>query len=212
MVSEGIHGRLTATAWLATERPNMTQHDDFYREYFIQLRRECDAIRCEMNRFLYFALVILGAIGFSVVQGEEAERFFQRPSALLTEIAALVAITSLFWLRRLHMQQLADRWYILRDIARRHFNDGSVDVLHEDVACGRIEATKGKAYLRQEWILNSALTFPVYVPITLTCLAQTDFSVPARLLTCSLIIAVHFAASYCLLYSCATLRDPLKRK
>lgn len=46
----------------------MPQHDDFFREYFIQLRKECDAIRSEMNRFLNFAIIIVGAVGFAGVR------------------------------------------------------------------------------------------------------------------------------------------------
>ena len=165
-----------------------------------------------MNRFLYFALVILGAIGFAVVQGEKAERFFQQPFALLTEIAALIAITSLFWLRCLHMQQLADRWYILREIARQLFNNGHVDIMHESIACGRIDTTNGKAYLKQEWILNSALAVPIYALIVLTSFAQTNLSSLSRLFICVLIIALLFVVSYRLLYCRATLGNPLKRK
>ena len=43
----------------------MAEKDVFYREYFMQLRKECDTIRCEMNRFLYFSIFVLGGVGFA---------------------------------------------------------------------------------------------------------------------------------------------------
>lgn len=189
------------------------KREDFFGEYCIQLRRECESIRCEINRFLYFALVILGAMGFAMVRGEEARQFIRQAVAIPVELAALIAITSLFWLRRLHIQQLADRWYIIRGLAAREFDGGKMTLMHEAVACERIERTKGRAYVRQEWVLNAAFSLPIYVLLVASGFAEADasFLTPLRAFSVGIVV-LHFWLSYVLLYQRAKLTNPLLSK
>ncbi len=198
----------------------MTKPEDFYCKYFMQLRGECDTIRCEMNRFLYFALLVLLGVGIAVAkdgigsaagEGGNGGSLLHKLTALAMEIATLFIMTSLFWLRRLHLQQLVDRWYILQDIAHRRVDIPDTEKLHEDVATGRIKHDK-KAYLSQEWTLNFALAVPVYGLIILKCRGGGGPFSFVDAVICAGIIIGHLVISYCLLRGCVRLKNPLDRK
>jgi len=94
----------------------------FDREYFLQTRKEIDTEKRERDHLLNFAVVILGALAFAVVQSEKAQQFLQEPYSLMLEISTLIILTSLFWVRRKKLQQISDRWYTLYHMALRNMN------------------------------------------------------------------------------------------
>ena len=88
----------------------MQEPSSFDREYFLQTRREIDTEKRERDHLLNFAVVILGALAFAVVQNEAARALVQEWYSLLFEVATLTILTSLFWVRKKKLQQIADRW------------------------------------------------------------------------------------------------------
>ena len=178
--------------------------DEFHREYFIQTRQEIDTIKREMNQFLYFSVFIVGAIGFAIARGDNAQEFFAQPWALATEIATLAIVTSLFWLRRLNLQQIADRWFVLRRIVHRHFPSTKVEEMMEGLVCKRLE--RSTTYTKQEYILNLAISAPVYGLLTVTGLKGFGLAWQWGLAVAWTIAVAHVIASAFLLRH----REPLR--
>lgn len=68
-------------------------------------------------------------------------------------------ITSLFWVRRKKLQQIADRWFILQRLAERIVGKDGAGLLLESLVCQQLT---GRRYVEKDFFLNYALSSPIY--------------------------------------------------
>jgi hypothetical protein len=146
----------------------MTEPSEFFRAYFIQTRQDIDTEKRERDQMLNFAIATLGAIGFAVVQSETAQQFLQTPFSFLFEIAVLAVLTSLFYIRRKKLQQISDRWYVLYRLAAGFFGKQRADEMVEGVI---VRCLPTPRYFLKDYVLNIALSSPIYVMIAITTAA-----------------------------------------
>lgn len=180
----------------------MAELTEFEREYFVQTRKEIDTEKRERDQLLNFAVIVLGALGFAVVQSEKAMEFLKQPHSLMFEVSTLVILTSLFWVRRKKLQQIADRWYTLYRMEVKRLGKQRADQLMEAVVIRGFEKAR---YIRKDVVLNIALSLPIY---TLLFVSAFGLTLPAIIciLIPALIVAVHASFSFALLAT--KMRDP----
>jgi len=180
----------------------MAELTEFEREYFIQTRKEIDTEKGERDKLLNFAVIVLGALGFAVVQSDNAKEFLQRPHSLMFEVATLIILTSLFWVRQKKLQQIADRWYTLYRMAVRRLGKQCADEMMETIVIRGFEKAR---YLRKDVVLNTALSLPIYTLLFVSAIGLTPHNI-MRFLIPVLIVAVHASVSFYLLAK--KMRDP----
>ncbi len=137
----------------------MTGDKDFLRDYFLQTRKEIEHGKAERDRILHFAVIIIGAVGFAFAQSEHMQRFLLSTSGLFTEVAALVIVTSLFWIRRTKLRQIADRWFVLRRLLPRIVGEEEMPWMLENVV---YRGLSRRRYARKDIVLNLAFCLPIY--------------------------------------------------
>lgn len=134
---------------------------EFAQAYFIQTRQEIDTEKRERSQMLNFVVVVLGAIGYGIVQKDATLTLLKDPQALAVEIPALLVITALFWVRHRRLQQVADRWFALRNMLDDLIvkgKDQSGKML-EDVVCDGLLAGR---YNLENALLHLAFCLPLY--------------------------------------------------
>ncbi len=137
----------------------MSKLSDFEREYFLQTRKELSAARRELDQMLYLIILVLGAIAFAMIQSDSSRDFFGEPYALIPLASALMIITSLFKIRRGKLQEMANRWFVLKEMLLRHFPDESIEQLLEGVVVSGIGQ---KQYVTSNVINHVILSTPIY--------------------------------------------------
>lgn len=173
----------------------MAELTEFEREYFIQTRKEIDTEKGERDKLLNFAVIVLGALGFAVVQSDAAKEFLQKPHSLMLEVSTLIILTSLFWVRRKKLQQIADRWYTLYRMAVRRLGKQCAAEMMEAVVIRDFEKAR---YLRKDVVLNIALSLPIYTLLFVSAVGLTLHTI-MRVLIPVLIVTVHASVSFALL-------------
>jgi len=138
----------------------MSDMSDFEREYFLQTRREIDTEKHERDQLLNFAILVLGAIVFGVAQSENAQRFLEEATAPAIEVPALAITSTLCWIRRKKLQQIADRWFVLHLMLVEHFGSERAETSLEGIA---VQGLRGRRYVWKDVVLNWALSLPLYV-------------------------------------------------
>jgi len=175
----------------------LNEPNKFVREYFIQTRKEIDTEKRERDQILNFAVLILGAIGFAIFQSETAQEFLQQPKALTVELPALVIITSLFWIRRKKLQQIADRWFVLHRLAERYFDKEDIEMMLEEIV---LKKFLKRTYVRKDFFLNIALCLPIYGLLILQLLDGFHKDQLWRTIFIIIIVILHSIFSFFLLY------------
>ena len=137
----------------------MSDQGDFEAQYFIQTRREIDTEKHSRDQILNFAVVVLGAIAFAIFRSGDVKLLLTAPFAIIPECCGLLVITALFWVRRKKLQQIADRWFVLRRLAVRMLGEERSQLLLEGHVCRHL---LGRRYLEKDFFLNYALCSPIY--------------------------------------------------
>lgn len=182
----------------------MAEPNKFVWAYFIQTRKEIDTEKRERDQMLNFAVLVLGAIGFAVVQSETAQKYLKHPEAIGIEIAALVIISSLFWIRYKKLQQIADRWFVLHRIVIKHFGKKTSHEMLEGVVSKYLTTWR---YIRKDFILNISFSLPIYGMLALQFIDGYRKGDNWRVIISAAIIALHPILSSLILGR--KLRDPL---
>jgi len=133
--------------------------NEFEKAYFIQTRSEIDTEKKERDHMLNFAILVLGAVGFSISQDETSRIFLQSPEGFLIDISVLVIISSMFWIRYKKLRQIADRWFVLRRLTLRWFGNFKTNELLEGLVCDNLPTLR---YIIKDVVLNLALSSPIY--------------------------------------------------
>lgn len=182
----------------------MVELNGFMKEHFIQTRKEIDTEKHERDQMLNFAIVVLGAIGFAIIQKGVSQTLLQEPQALLIETPALIIISSLFWIRYKKLHQIADRWFVLYRMACQHLGkDKAEEMLEAVVVKGLIKWR----YISKDFILNLALSLPIYGLLLIQCFNAYTLHQYWRIVLPIVIIISHFAISSFILGR--KMRDPL---
>ncbi len=182
----------------------MNEPNEFLREYFIQTRKEIDTEKRERDQMLNFAVLVLGAIGFGVLQSETAQKFLQQPQALVIEIPALIIISALFWARYKKLRQISDRWFTLYRIVIRYFGKERTEEMLEGIV---IKDFTRRRYLMKDVILNIALCLPIYGLILLPLFNMNLFYQKWQIILSIVVIGLHFIISTAILRR--KIHDPL---
>jgi len=136
----------------------MKDLNEFEREYFLQTRREIDTEKKERDALLNFAVGVIGVAAFGVLQNDKMDAVLRHDFTRILAGCVLLLITSLMWVRRKKLQQIADRWYALRNLmlsAKSH----PTQRLLEDAVC---EGLDGRAYTVKDTVVCLALSLPMY--------------------------------------------------
>ncbi|MCX7346993.1 MAG: hypothetical protein NTU78_14850 [Alphaproteobacteria bacterium] len=138
---------------------------DFRKAYFVQTRQEIDTEKRERDHILHLIVLVLGALGFAIIQSEKAQEFLKNPYSLLMEAGTVVLFMALFWLRRAKMQQIADRWFVLRAILK----SGDIGIPENKSLEALVTAgLQGRRYLRKDWVVCWAVCIPLAGPAAMT--------------------------------------------
>lgn len=129
------------------------------RQYVQQTRQEIDTEKRQRDSLLYFALLALGALGYGLFENENIDALIEHPVTIGISIACLFILTSLFWVRRKKLQQIADRWFVLEKLARDFPQDFPSPSLESIVGHG----LKKGDYAHKDTVLSVALSLPIYV-------------------------------------------------
>jgi len=180
----------------------MGEPSEFEREYFLQTRREIDSEKRERDQVLNFAVIVLGALAFAVVQSEKAMDFLKEPYSLVMEGATLAVLTSLFWVRRKKLQQIADRWYTTYHLLGRHYPPEQVAQSMEAVVMHGFQQAR---YIKKDVVLNVALSSPIYGLVFFSAVQVSAYRRVGVILATAL-VGIHLALSYWFLGS--RFKDP----
>jgi hypothetical protein len=152
------------TTVVKPEKRMETQHD-FRKAYFVQTRQEIDTEKRERDHILHLVVLVLGALGFAIIQSEKAQEFLKNRYSLLMDAGTVVLFMALFWLRRAKMQQIADRWFVLRSMLK----SGDIGI-PEDKSLEALVTTglQGRRYLRKDWVVCWAVCIPLAGPAAMT--------------------------------------------
>lgn len=156
------------------------------RQYVLQTRQEIDTEKQQRDSLLNFAIAVLGALGFGLLQNDNFTTLVAHPSAFWIYVAILIIITSLFWVRHKKLQQIADRWFVLHKIAVANPEDFPHPSL-EALVCPNLT---NWTYTIKDAVLSVALATPIYA---LVWISHPCFSLR------NLIIPVHAIMSFGLL-------------
>lgn len=143
----------------------METQNDFRRAYFVQTRQEIDTEKRERDYILYLVILVLGALGFAIIQSDKAQEFLKNPYSLFMDVGTVILILSLFWLRRMKMRQIADRWLVLHSIIK----NGNVGI--EEATSLEAIVTAGlrrRRYLWKDWVVGCAICLPIFCPAAIT--------------------------------------------
>ncbi len=157
--------------------------NDSLRQYFLQTRQEIDTEKKQRDSLLNFAIAVMGVLGFGLLQNENSTSFVEHQATFWVSVGILVILTSLFWVRRKKLQQIADRWFVLNQLAISNPEDFPNPSL-EALVCPKL--TKW-TYSIKDAVLSVALATPVYALI-LTSHKGINL--------CDLIIPVHAILSF----------------
>lgn len=133
--------------------------EGFLCSYFIQTRQEIDTEKRERDNLLNFAIAVIGAIAFGILQSPDPWKIFDHHLSGWFGVSLLLMVTSLFWIRRKKLQQVADRWYVLGHLAKTYPSDFPKYSL-ESMVCPRLES---KYYTFKDFFLAFAFSTPVYI-------------------------------------------------
>ncbi|MFB3880999.1 MAG: hypothetical protein ACE149_07030 [Armatimonadota bacterium] len=182
----------------------MHELDEFAKAYFIQTRSEIDTEKRERDQMLNFAILVLGAIGFAICGSGEAQTFLRQPEALAVEVPALAIVSSLLWVRRKKLQQIADRWFVLERMALRHFGQKSTGEMLEGVVCRNLTTWR---YIAKDFVLNFILSSPIYGLLILQMSEGLGHRQPWRAVLAAALLISHAATTGAVFGR--TIRNPL---
>jgi len=163
-LNQGAANKEMRTPLPHSEADMETQHD-FRKAYFVQTRQEIDTEKRERDHILYLVVLVLGALGFAIIQSEKPQEFLKNRYSLLMDAGTVVLFMALFWLRRAKMQQIADRWFVLRSMLK----SGDIGI-PEEKSLEALVATglRGKRYLWKDWVVCCAVCVPLAGPAAMT--------------------------------------------
>jgi len=133
--------------------------EQFFREYFIQTRKEIDVEKHERDQLLNFCIVFLGAVLYGLLRDDKAGDILSELITLTLGFPALAVILALFWVRHMKLQQIADRWFTLARILPERFGPRPGGELLENVVCRDL---LGRRYGKKDVLLNLAFSLPFY--------------------------------------------------
>lgn len=143
----------------------MTGKEDFIKAYFIQTRQEIDTEKRERDQILHFVILVLGAMGFAIIQSDKAQVFLSHPCALITEFGTLILILTLFWIRRKKLHQISDRWFVLHSLLKTESLGVSEDISMEAIVIPDLQTTR---YTRKDVWLNWSVSLPIWSLVAVT--------------------------------------------
>ena len=182
------------------------ERGQFFREYFIQTRKEIDTEKHERDQLLNFLVLFLGAVVFGVSSKGNRYEFLMQPDAMALEVPALVIISALFWARHKKLRQISDRWFTLYHLAVREFGETDAAQMLESVV---VKHLPGWRYIMKDLMLNLAFSLPVYGLLLLQCLVAHSQGDQQRLVLTGGVAVVHVVLSSVLLGR--RCRDPYSR-
>ncbi|MCU0785828.1 MAG: hypothetical protein MUF81_17655 [Verrucomicrobia bacterium] len=140
----------------------MEKPTSFEQAYFLQTRQEIDTEKRERDTILNIAVAVLGGLAFGFLHGgreQDLERINHPPLTFLLTLSGLLIVTSLMWVRKRKMQQIADRWFVLRDMAARIWE---VDKKHPCLESLVYTQFTKRSYQIKDAILAFVLATPFY--------------------------------------------------
>ena len=182
----------------------MSEIEKFWADYFIQTRREIDTEKQERDKILNYAFLVMGAIAFAVAQNEKAQIFLREVEGLAVGIPALAVLSSLFWIRKKKLQQIADRWFVLRHLLQSHVDAQRLPFTLEAVVT---RGLPGWRYVSKDVILNLTMSLPLYMLLVLQIQDAIADQCCWRVIASVLAIGGHAGISSLILGR--RLRDPL---
>lgn len=183
----------------------MRDNERFWLDYFIQTRKEIDTEKQERDKILNYAFLVMGAIGFAVAQKEEAQKFLRTDEGLVVAGAALLILFSLFWVRRKKLQQIADRWYVLRHQLQERVEADKLPFTLESVVAQKLPT---RTYTIKDAGLSVALALPIYVLFGIRSYAGLDRASVWQVVTPITVILGHLGVSLFILMR--RLKNPLE--
>jgi uncharacterized membrane protein YraQ (UPF0718 family) len=139
----------------------MKELNSFEREYFLQTRKEIDNEKHERDVILNIAVAILGGLAFAFLKdtNKDSKDQIQPIFGLLLTVSGLAIITSLLWLRKKKMQQIADRWHVIRNLVSKVREPGENGRFLEEIAC---DGLNKRSYTVKDTVLAIVLSTPFY--------------------------------------------------
>ncbi len=168
----------------------------FEREYFIQTRKEIDTEKRERDRLLHFAILVLVGVPVAALQKAELYRHVFSWAALFVEVPLLIILSAMFWARWKKLTQIADRWYVLLYLLRKHLgNERAGHFLEQTV----VDGLSKRRYVRKDAILNFCLCLPVYVIMIATFINYVSVGLSIHGLPSLVFALLHAISSFLLL-------------
>lgn len=144
---------------------------EFEREYFVQTRQEIDTEKGQRDRFVHYAMLLLGALAFGAIQSPEARDFLLLDpiNAALLAVTVLVMLTAMAYVRWKKLSQIADRWYVLREMLQDALPPEKAERSLEQSV---VEGFVSRRYVRKDICLHVALSFPAYVLLLVSAMSM----------------------------------------
>lgn len=130
----------------------------FERDYILQTRAEIDTEKKERDTLLNIAVGLLGIAAFGMWQNGKIDDVLRNEFTKTASVCVLLIITSLMWIRRKKLQQITDRWFVLRELIQSAKKQPDQRLL-EDIVC---EGLKKNTYSIKDTIVCLTLSLPMY--------------------------------------------------
>ena len=146
----------------------MQKPNKFELAYFIQTRQEIDTEKRERDHILNISVAVLGVLGFLAFRADDQGRILEERVLLALEVSVLLIITSLFYARWTKLQQIANRWFMLRRMIRWFYGKARDKEFLEGFVVSRLKKTD---YQRKDMFLCLALSLPFYCLVVASSLS-----------------------------------------
>ena len=131
--------------------------NDFYKDYFIQTRKEIDTDKIERDRLLHFVIILFGGVLVLFTQENLSRELLNTTIEVLLHFSFLIIVTTIFWVRWKKMSHIADRWNTLYKILEKSGEE--ITVFLENKV---IQGLKKRRYVRQDVFLCLSFCLPSY--------------------------------------------------
>lgn len=143
----------------------------FLLAYIVQTRKEIDTEKHERDQILNYIIVAASGIGFVAIfkAGNLSILPHYRLDLVFVAAAATIFLCSLFNTRRQKLQQIADRWYVLKYLLAAFLGDDQrfVGRFLEGHVTDQFELTQVglSRYAGKDLWLNSSIVLILWVPV-----------------------------------------------
>ena len=182
----------------------MNVPNDFEKSYFIQTRSEINTEKKERDQMLNFAVLVLGAVGFSIAQFEAARKYLQSNEGFGILVSALIIISSLFWIRHKKLRQIADRWYVLRRLIFYWYGSEKTSEMLEGLVYKNLPTSR---YTIKDVVLNISLSSPIYWLLYQQFMSAQSIGENWRVFSTVGVLILHIVFSFLILGR--KIKDPL---